>query len=128
MVGKYISLEAKIAKSKDLYYDALAAAQSGWHEGKEDAVPFIKYLLGTVIAAYRDFEERMELVSEKLPALETVRKAVGTRIGKFTKAEICGLCPSLSASSVELALRKLAASGELEKQGAGRSTFYVRMK
>ena len=128
MVGKYISLEAKIAKSKDLYYDALAAAQSGWHEGKEDAVPFIKYLLGTIIAAYRDFEERMELVSEKLPALDVVRKAVGTRLGKFTKVEICGLCPSLSASAVELALRKLAASGELVKQGAGRSTFYVRMK
>ena len=33
-VGKYISLEAKIAKNKDLYYDALGASQIGWHEGK----------------------------------------------------------------------------------------------
>ena len=32
-VGKYISLEAKIAKNKDLYYDALNRAQHGWHEG-----------------------------------------------------------------------------------------------
>ncbi len=128
MVGKYISLEAKIANNKELYYDALAAAQHGWREGKEDAVPFIKYLLSTVIAAYRDFEERMELVSDKLPALETVRKAVQTRLGKFTKAEICGLCPSLSASSVEAFLRKLTANGELVKQGAGRSTVYVRVK
>ena len=32
-VGKYISLEAKIAKHKDLYYDALSASQNGWHEG-----------------------------------------------------------------------------------------------
>ena len=40
-VGKYISLEAKIAKNKDLYYDALNRAQHGWHEGTEDAVPFI---------------------------------------------------------------------------------------
>jgi Fic family protein len=47
-VGKYISLEAKIAKHKDLYYDALAASQNGWHEGVDDPVPFIKYLLGTI--------------------------------------------------------------------------------
>ena len=50
-VGKYISLEAKIAKNKDLYYDALGQAQIGWHEGTEAPVPFIKYLLGTVLAA-----------------------------------------------------------------------------
>ena len=31
-VGKYISLEAKIAVNKDLYYDALAKAQNGWHD------------------------------------------------------------------------------------------------
>lgn len=84
--------------------------------------------MSTVIAAYRDFEERMELVSDKLPALETVRKAVQTRLGKFTKAEICGLCPSLSASSVEASLRKLAANGEIVKQGAGRSTVYIWAK
>ena len=60
-VGKYISLEAKIAKNKDLYYAALAQAQIGWHEGTEDVVPFIKYLLGTILAAYKDFEDRVAL-------------------------------------------------------------------
>ncbi|MGN0256409.1 MAG: Fic family protein, partial [Chordicoccus sp.] len=48
-VGKYISLEAKIAKNKDLYYEALYASQGGWHEGTDNPVPFIKYLLGTVL-------------------------------------------------------------------------------
>lgn len=67
-VGKYVSLEAKIAKNKDLYYEALAAAQPGWHDGTEDVVPFIKYLLGTILAAYKDFEDRMALVEIKLPA------------------------------------------------------------
>lgn len=125
-VGRYISLEAKIAKSKDLYYDALSAAQVGWHEGKDDPGAFVKYILGTVISAYRDFEDRMELVSEKLSALEMVRKAVRSQIGKITKSQILALCPSLSASSVEAALKKLVQSGELTKQGGGRSTFYVR--
>lgn len=127
-VGRYISLEAKIAKNKDLYYDALADAQIGWHEGKDNPNGFIKYLLGTVVAAYRDLDDRIDIVSEKLPAIEVVKKAVRGRIGKFTKSDITELCPSLSASSVEVALKKLVASGELIKQGVGRSTVYVRTK
>ena len=122
-VGRYISLEAKIAKNKELYYDALAASQNGWHEGTDDPVPFIKYLLGTIIAAYRDFEERMELVASS--PLDTVRNAVKTRIGRFTKAEIAGLCTSMSAASVERHLRTLCERGEIEKHGGGRSTYYV---
>lgn len=127
-VGKYISLEAKIAKSKDLYYDALLRAQHGWQEGTEDAVPFIKYLLGTILAAYKDFEDRFAIVEEKLPAIEMVRKASQNRIGRFTKQDIRELCPSLSLSSVEGALRKMVADGELKREGAGKSTCYIRLK
>lgn len=127
-VGKYISLEAKIAKSKDLYYDALLRAQHGWQEGTEDAVPFIKYLLGTILAAYKDFEDRFAIVEEKLPAIEMVRKASQNKIGRFTKQDIRELCPSLSLSSVEGALRKMVADGELKREGAGKSTCYIRLK
>lgn len=127
-VGKYISLEAKIAQNKDLYYEALGQAQIGWHEGTEDAVPFIKYLLGTVLAAYKDFEDRFALVETKLSALETVKRASMNKIGRFTKQDIRELCPSLSISSIEGALRKLVAAGELKREGAGKSTCYYRLK
>lgn len=127
-VGKYISLEAKIARNKDLYYEALGQAQHGWHEGTEDVVPFIKYLLSTILAAYKDFGERFMLVEEKLPAVDMVRKAVQLKIGRFTKQDIRELCPSLSVSSIEEALRQLIASGELRREGVGRSTCYVRLK
>ncbi|MBQ4560699.1 MAG: Fic family protein [Clostridia bacterium] len=127
-VGKYISLEAKIAKNKNLYYDALSRSQYGWHQGTEDAVPFIKYLLGTVLAAYKDFGDRFALVEEKLPALEMVRKAAMNKIGRFNKQDIRELCPTLSLSSVEGALRKMVASGELKREGKGKSTCYIRLK
>ena len=127
-VGRYISLEAKIAKNKDLYYDALNSSQHGWHEGTEEVVPFIKYLLGTILAAYRDFEDRFSLVEEKLPALETVRKASLQKIGRFTKQDIRELCPSLSVSSVEGALRRMVAEGEIKREGSGKNTFYYRIK
>ena len=126
-VGKYISLEAKIAKNKDLYYAALAQAQIGWHEGTEDVVPFIKYLLGTILAAYKDFEDRMALVETKLPALEMVHRASENRIGRFNKQDIRELCPTLSDSSIEGALRKLVAAGELKKEGKGKNTCYFRL-
>lgn len=127
-VGKYISLEAKIAQNKDLYYNALNQSQDGWHDGTDDPVPFIKYLLGTILAAYKDFGERFEIVAEKLPAIDVVRKATQSKIGRFTKQDIRELCPSLSLSSVEGALRKLVASGELQREGAGKSTCYLRLK
>ena len=128
LVGKYISLEAKIAKNKDLYYEALRQSQEGWHDGREDVVPFIKYLLSIILAAYKDFEDRFALVEEKLPAVEVVRKATMEKIGRFTKQDIRELCPSLSLSSVEGSLRKLVESGELKREGAGRSTTYFRTK
>ena len=127
-VGKYISLEAKIAKNKDLYYDALGRSQHGWHEGTEDFVPFVKYLLGTVLAAYKDFGDRFALVEEKLPAAQMVRKAVMNKIGRFNKQDIRELCPTLSLSSVEGALRKMVASGELKREGKGKLTCYIRLK
>ena len=127
-VGKYISLEAKIAKNKDLYYESLNRSQDSWHEGKEDSLPFIKYLLGTILAAYRDFEDRFSIVEENLPAIDMVRKATQNKIGKFTKQDIRELCPSLSISSIEGALRKMVAAGELMRSGVGKSTFYVRVK
>lgn len=127
-VGKYISLEAKIAKNKDLYYDALNRSQTGWHDGTEDALPFIKYLLGTILAAYRDFTDRFSIVEEKLPAIEIVRKATMNKIGRFTKQDIRELCPALSLSSVEGSLRKLVATGELKREGVGKSTIYYRLR
>lgn len=127
-IGKYISLEAKIAKNKDIYYTALGDAQHGWHEGREDAVPFIKYLLGTILSAYRDFEDRFALVETKLPALETVRLATQKKIGRFSKQDIRELCPSLSISSIEGALRKLVDLGEIKREGNGKNIRYFRLK
>ena len=122
------SLEAKIAKNKDLYYDALGSSQHDWHEGNEDAVPFIKYILGTILAAYKDFEDRFSIVEEKLPAIEMVRKATIQKIGRFTKQDIRELCPSLSVSSIEGAFRKMVAEEEIKREGSGKATCYYRIR
>lgn len=68
----------------------------------------------------------MDLVSEKLPAVETVRRAVYGKIGKFTKNDIMELCPTIRKTSVENSIKKLVDNGVLVKHGSGRSTYYTR--
>lgn len=127
-VGRYISLESLIAKDKAAYYEALNKAGINWQNGNEDIVPFIKYLLGIILAAYKAFDDRFSIVEDKLSAVEMVRKAISQKIGRFSKQDIRELCPSLSISSIEGSLRKLVEEGELRREGVGRSTKYIRLK
>ena len=123
-VGKYISLEAKIAKNKDAYYASLEDSQVGWHEEQDDPTSFVKYLLGTIISAYRDFDDRIQIVSPS--SIDTVMNAIENKIGKFTKNDILEMCPNLSASTVERHLKKLVNEGKLNRIGAGKTTAYIK--
>ncbi|MBW0595788.1 hypothetical protein MADP07_00517 [Mycoplasma anatis] len=127
-VGKYISLESLIYKNKSAYYDTLRQSGVHWHDENEDVLPFIKYLLGIILAAYKEFEDRFTIIEEKLPAIELVRKAILHKIGRFTKQDIRELCPSISVSSIEGALRKLIEDGEIKRVGIGRAIKYIRLK
>lgn len=126
VVGKYISLEEKIEKTKQIYYDTLEQSGVGWHENQEDAEPFVKYLLGIILSAYRDFEERVDLYDLKPSALDQVKRAVEMKLGKFTKSDIMELCPSISRASVENSLSRLVEEKYIERHGKGRGTFYTR--
>lgn len=123
-IGKYISLEKKIQISKNEYYNALNLSSKGWMENNNDETPFIKYMLGIVISAYRDFEERVNIVGAKLSAKEMVEHAVKSKIGKFTKSDIMELCPEIGRGSVEQSLKALCKEGLIKKEGIGRATFY----
>ena len=126
VVGRYISIESKIEKTKTKYYEVLEQCGKGWYEGQENPMSFVKYLLGIILAAYLDFESRINLVDDKLPAIEQVRAAVKEKIGKFTKSEIMELVPSIGKASVENSLKKLAEEGVIKKHGQGKATFYIR--
>lgn len=125
VVGKYISLEKKIHDNKDEYYDALLLASENWHDGKNDNTVFTKYILGIILSAYRDFEERLQIVSSKKTAKEMVREVFSIKLGKITKSDIMEMCPSLSRSAVEKALRELVSEKYILKQGSGPATFYT---
>ena len=124
VIGRYISLEKKIEMTKDEYYIALQESSQNWHEEKNDDTPFIKYMLGIILAAYRDFEERVNMVGKNMSAKDMVIKAIGSKIGKFTKNDIMELCPEIGRGSVENSLKALCEEGIIKKEGQGRATFY----
>lgn len=126
VIGKYISLEKKIQITKSEYYTSLQESSVGWLESTHDDTPFIKYLLGTIIAAYRDFEDRVNIVGHKMSALQMVEKAIKSKIGKFTKSDIMELCPEIGRGSVEQSLKTLCDKGLIKKEGSGRATFYYQ--
>ena len=128
-VGKYISIEKQIEKTKDRYYDVLEGADAGWHEEQNDPTPFIRYMLQVILACYTEFEERVGMVTEsgvKSTAYDVVRRYAENKVGKFTSAEVIANCPSASRSSILAALKKLVEEEVLIKNGSGRGTFYVR--
>lgn len=127
VVGRYISLESKIEQTKSKYYAVLEQSGINWHENANNPMPFVKYILGIILSAYRDFEMRVDYVDEKLPAIEQVKKAVFAKIGKFTKSEIMELVPSIGKASVENSLKKLVDDGAIARHGKGKATFYTRM-
>lgn len=126
IVGKYISIEMLIEKTKDTYYDALQASSVGWHEGTNDYAPFVSYTLGIIKSAYKAFSERMEhLTTKGISKPERVRKFIEGKLGKVTKKDIMDACPDISETTVEKALGELVKNGTIIKVGNGRGTGYV---
>ena len=126
-VGKYISLEAHIAKTKDEYYDALQAASGGWHEMRNDVLPFIRYMLQVILACYMELEARAELIGgAESTAYDAVRAYVQSKIGRFRGSDVIEACSSAGRSAVLASLKKLTEEGVIRKDGVGRATFYVR--
>ena len=128
-VGKYISIERQIEKTKDVYYDVLQEIDRGWHEEMNDPTPFIKYMLQMVLACYKEFEERvgiMDDVGVKSSTYDIVKSYVDNKLGKFTAADVLANCPSVGRTSVFNALKKLTSEGYVEKHGERQKAFYVK--
>lgn len=128
IVGKYVSMEMLIEKTKETYYDALQSSSAGWHDNENDYEPFLKYYLGIILKAYNEFEGRVEhLKNRKLSKPDRIKALIDQRVGKITKKEIMDHCPDISKTTVERTLTELVKSGYIAKVGSGPATGYVRI-
>jgi len=125
-VGKYISIEKLINDTKETYYDKLQESSDRWHEEENDYIPFVEYMLGIIMVAYRDFVGRMMLsVTRGSSKPERIREVIKGTYGKITKTEIMERCPDISQTTVQRTLRDLQASSDIIKIGNGRYTSYI---
>ncbi len=127
IVGKYISIEMMIERSKETYYEALRSSSVRWLDGTNDAKPFVRYFLGLLLKCYRTFEERVtDVIGTKMLKPERIRNAIDRTIGKFTKAQLLEACPDISETTMERALKQFLDSGIIRKIGSGRSAAYCK--
>lgn len=126
IVGKYISIEKIIEESKETYYEALQDSSINWHENENDYKPFVNYMLGVIVNAYKEFEARVKLLTDpNLSKTDRIREIIKKHIGTITKAELMVMNQDISDTTIQRALADLLKNGEIEKIGGGRYTKYV---
>jgi len=127
-VGRYISIEMLIEESKESYYEELQRSSEKWHTGENDEIPFIRYMLGVLLKAYEECDDRFNLIgNEKLTSPEKVLSVIQRSLKPLSKKDIMILCPDISQRTIERALKELQDSGKIQHTGSGRSTKYIKV-
>lgn len=126
IVGKYISIEKIIEESKETYYEVLQESSMNWHENLNDYKPFVNYMLGVIVKAYKEFESRVKLLTDSgLSKADRIRVIIKNHIGTITKSELLEMNPDISDTTIQRALADLLKNGEIQKIGGGRYTKYI---
>ena len=129
IVGKYVSMEMLIEKTKETYYEALQNSSIEWHNDKSDYTSFVRYYLGVILKGYNEFQDRIaHLKYRKLSKADRVKAVFDKKLGVVKKSDIATLCPDISETTIERTLKELLEIGFIEKVGKGRATGYIKNK
>lgn len=127
-LGRFVSLEKVIEESKQSYYDTLNQSSLGWHQGRHDVFIWLEYFLGTILAAYREFEDRVGIINtQKGNKSQRVENTVEHILGEFTKEEIRQKCPDVGESTINRVFEKLKLEEKIMPIGKGRSAKWRRV-
>jgi len=128
-VGRYISWEQLISESRDTYYQALERSTIGWHDGEHDLRPWLSYFLGVLVASYAQFEERAKLGAGPGTRKALVEHFVRTNLSeRFTVGDVREIIPGTSDVQVGRILRDLKRREIIDRRGAGKNTYWVRVR
>jgi Fic family protein len=127
-VGKYISLERIVEQSKETYYKSLHKSSAQWHQFKHNIEPWLCYFLGTVNAAYREFQQRAgDVKSAKGAKTANVIQAISEQSGEFSMSEVERLCPAVSRDMIRMVFRQLQKKNKIVCLGKGKSAQWKRI-
>ncbi len=125
--GKYISFEEQINNYKAYYYESLKESSDGWENNENDYTPFMTNFLSTLYMCYKELDRRFAIMnSGRVTKKSRVEATVLESLTPISKAEICGILPDVSPTTVETVLGKMVRDGIIQKVGQGRNTRYIR--
>lgn len=126
-VGRFISLERLIEETKQSYYDALYRSSQGWHERKNDLLPWLEYFLGVILAAYKEYERRVN-VTESTPGHKStlVRDTILGIHQPFTLQDIQNACPGIGLPTIRKVLNAMKDEGLIKCMELGRNARWIR--
>lgn len=128
-VGKYISIERITEQSKETYYESLNKSSQKWHQVKHNVFPWFNYFLGTVLGAYKEFEERAGSIKPARGAkTEIVIWAIEKQFGEFTISDIERECPAVSRDMIRIVFRQLQKEKKIHCLGKGKSAKWQKAK
>jgi Fic family protein len=126
IVGKYISLEMMIEKTKETYYETLKQSSQHWQSNENDYAPFVSYYLSIILAVYQEFESRVDFIKIRgTTKADRISRLISNTLGKVSKAQIAEKYPDISITTIEKTLAELLKQGLIKKVGVGRSSAYV---
>jgi len=122
-VGRYVSLERIIEESRETYYESLEMSSEGWHEGKHNIHPWLRYFWGVLLRAYAEFEERVGQIRTGRGAKTVhIQRVIDRKMAPFSISEIEAECPGISRDMIRVVLRQLRDDGALVVEGKGRGS------
>ena len=119
-VARYISLERLIEDSKAEYYRVLKLCSQGWHEGKNEIIPWWNYFLGTLRNAYKEFQHQIESAEARPAKSDLVRQTVLSQVEPFTLADMAAQLPAASSQLIKKVLAEMKKAGQTRLAGRGR--------
>lgn len=123
-VARYISLERLIEESREDYYRVLKECSQGWHEGRNEILPWWNYFLGIVRSGYKEFERQIEAVEARPAKSDLVRHTVEMQVEPFTLADLAAQLPTVSPQLIKKVLAEMKAAGKSFLSGRGRGAVW----
>lgn len=124
-VARYISLERLVEESKANYYRVLGECSEGWHEGRNEILPWWNYELGIVRSAYQELETVVESADGRSAKGDFARRTVLEQVGEFTLADLVAQLPGSSPQLIKKVLAELKSEGLVQLDGRGRGAVWI---
>ncbi len=124
-VGRYISLERLIEGTQEEYYRVLKVCSQGWHEGRNEIIPWWNYFLSVVRSAYKEFERQVDSVEARPAKSDLVRQTVLAQVEPFTLADMAAQLPAASPQLIKKMLAGMKRAGQVRLAGRGRGARWT---